>query len=191
MRTYLGLLAALVLTTAVAPGAGESTWAADPVHSSANFTATHLMISRVNGIIPIVKASIIVPDGSNIPNAARASLDPAGIDTRNSMRDDDLKSAHFFDVATYPKMEFASTKITASDATHFAATGDLTMHGQTRPVTLACEYLGRGAGMRPGELRIAYSCKTTVDRTQWGMNLYYPVVSNSIDLEIDVEAIKQ
>ncbi len=167
------------------------TWNADPVHSSANFTATHLMISHVNGIIPILSASVVVPDGSNIPSAARASLDPSGIDTRNSTRDSDLRSPHFFDVATYPKMEFVSTKIAGSDATHFTATGDLTMHGQTHPVTMTCEYLGRGPGMRPSELRIAYTCKTTVDRTQWGMNLFYPVVSNSIDLEIDVEAIKQ
>ena len=178
MHFFLGLLLAAL-------------WAADPVHSSANFTATHLMISHVNGIIPILKASVVVPDGTNIPTAAQASLDPSSIDTRNSHRDDDLKSAHFFDVATYPKMEFASTKIAGTDATHFTATGDLTMHGQTHPVALTCEYLGRGNGMRPGELRIAYSCKTTVDRTQWGMNLYYPVVSNSIDLEVDVEAIKQ
>jgi polyisoprenoid-binding protein YceI len=179
MHLFLVLLATLV------------TWAADPVHSSANFTATHLMISHVNGIIPIVNATIVVPDGSNIPSAARATLDPSGVDTRNSHRDDDLRSAHFFDVATYPKMEFVGTKIVPSDATHFTATGDFTMHGQTRPLTLDCEYLGRGNGMRPGEQRIAYTCKTTVDRTQWGMNLFYPVVSNSIDLEIDVEAIKQ
>lgn len=191
MRLLLGLLGALLLTSTTAYGAGESTWNADPVHSSANFTATHLMISHVNGIIPILSASVVVPDGSNIPSAARAALDPSGIDTRNSTRDSDLRSPHFFDVATYPKMEFVSTKIAGSDATHFTTTGDLTMHGQTHPVTMTCEYLGRGPGMRPSELRIAYTCKTTVERTQWGMNLFYPVVSNTIDLEIDVEAIKQ
>jgi len=190
MRLLLILLAAFA-TTSVAYGAGESTWNADPVHSSANFTATHLLISRVNGVIPILKASIVVPDGSNIPSSASASLDPSGIDTRNSTRDSDLRSPHFLDVATYPKLEFASTKIDAIDATHFTATGDLGLHGQTHPVTLTCAYLGRGPGMRPGELRIAYTCKTTIDRTQWGMNLFYPVVSNDIDLELDVEAIKQ
>ncbi|MGD0967562.1 MAG: YceI family protein [Candidatus Aquilonibacter sp.] len=190
MRLFLGLLAAFVLTSNVAYAA-ESTWNADPVHSSANFTATHLGISHVNGIIPIVSASVVVPDGGNIPTSARAALDPSGVDTRNSHRDDDLRSAHFFDVATYPKMGFVSTKFAATDATHFTATGDLNLHGQTHPVTLTCEYLGRGNGMRPGELRIAYTCKTTIDRTQWGMNLFYPVVSNNIDLEIDLEAIKQ
>ena len=191
MRVLFGLLAALMLTNTIAYGAGDSTWNADPVHSSANFTAVHLMISHVNGAIPIVKASIVVPDGSNIPSSARASLDPSGIDTRNSTRDSDLRSPHFLDVATYPKLEFVSTKIDATDPTHFAATGNLNLHGQTHPVTLTCQYLGRGNGIRPGELRIAYTCKTTIDRTQWGMNLFYPVVSNTIDLELDVEAIRQ
>ncbi|HTC30811.1 MAG TPA: YceI family protein [Candidatus Acidoferrum sp.] len=191
MRSFLGFLAVLVLTTLTAHAAGESTWNADPVHSSANFTATHLGISHVNGIIPILSASVVVPDGTNIPTSARASLDPSGVDTRNSHRDDDLRSAHFFDVATYPKMGFVSTKFVATDATHFTATGDFSLHGQTHPVTLTCEYLGRGPGMRPTEQRIAYTCKTTIDRTQWGMNLFFPVVSNNIDLEIDIEAIKQ
>jgi polyisoprenoid-binding protein YceI len=165
-------------------------WMADPVHSSATFTATHLGISHVTGIIPIKSASISVPDGSNIPTAVHATLDPSGIDTRVSQRDDDLKSAHFFDVANNPKMEFASTAITATDATHFTVTGNLTMHGETKPATLACTYLGRGPGMRPGSLRIGYECKTTLDRTVWGMNQYFPVVSNDIDLDIDVEAGK-
>jgi polyisoprenoid-binding protein YceI len=181
----------LWLTGTVAHAAGETTWNADPVHSSANFTAIHLGFSHVNGVIPILSASVVVPDGSNIPSVARAALDPSGIDTRVARRDADLVSAHFFDVATYPKMSFASTKIAARDATHFSAIGDLTMHGQTHPVTLACEYLGRGPGLSAGELRIAYTCKTTVDRTQWGMNLFYPVVSNAIDLEIDIEGVKQ
>jgi polyisoprenoid-binding protein YceI len=191
MRPLFGFLAALMLTTLSAYAAGESTWNADPVHSSANFTATHLGISHVNGIIPILSASVVVPDGSNIPTSARAALDPSGVDTRNSHRDDDLRSAHFFNVATYPKMGFVGTKFVATDATHFTATGDFNLHGQTHPLTLTCEYLGRGPGMRPPEQRIAYTCKTTIDRTQWGMNLFFPVVSNNIDLEIDVEAIKQ
>jgi polyisoprenoid-binding protein YceI len=166
------------------------TWSADPVHSSANFTVTHLGISHVNGIIPIKSSSIDVPDGSNIPVSAEAVFDPSGVDTRNSDRDSDLRSPHFFDVATYPMMRFKSTKITTTDATHFTMTGDLTLHGQTHPVTLAAQYLGR-ATTPNGQQRIAYEAKTTIDRTQWGMNYGNPFAANSVDIELDIEAVKQ
>ncbi len=164
-------------------------WAADPVHSSANFTVTHLGISHVNGIIPIKSSAIDVPDGTNIPASAEATFDPNGVDTRNDKRDSDLKSPHFFEVATYPMMSFKSTKITATDATHFTMTGDLTLHGQTHPITLDAQYLGR-ATMPNGQQRIAYEAKTTIDRTQWGMTYGNPIVANSVDIELDIEAIK-
>jgi polyisoprenoid-binding protein YceI len=94
------------------------TWSADPVHSSANFTVTHLGISHVNGIIPIKNSNIDVPEGSNIPTSADATFDPSGIDTRNSDRDSDLRSPHFFEVTTYPVMSFKSTKISATPRHH-------------------------------------------------------------------------
>ncbi len=161
-------------------------WSADPVHSSANFTVTHLGISHVNGIIPIKSSSFEVPDGSNIPTSAEAVFDPSGVDTRNTDRDADLRSPHFFEVATYPVMGFKSTKITATDATHFRMTGDLTLHGQTHPITLDAQYLGRAT--MNGKQRIAYEAKTTIDRTQWGMTYGNPFVANSVDIELDIEA---
>ncbi len=163
------------------------TFVADPVHSSANFTAVHFGISHVTGIIPIKSSSVEVNEGSNIPTSAKATLDPVGVDTRNDRRDSDLKSPHFFDVATYPAMSFTSTRIAATDATHFAMIGDLTMHGQTHPVTLQCEYLGRMVDRRKST-HIAFTAKTTIDRTLWGMTYGNPVASNSIDLELDIEA---
>jgi polyisoprenoid-binding protein YceI len=184
------LIAALLFFASTAPGwgAGSTTWKVDPVHSSANFTATHLMISHVKGIIPIKSASIVVPDGSNIPTSATAELDPSGINTQNGDRDSDLRSAHFFDVANNPKMTFVSTSVTAVDTTHFTMVGNLTMHGQTHPVTLTGQYLARGPGFHQGETRIAYTASGTVDRTQWGMTYGVPMVSANMDLEIDVEA---
>jgi polyisoprenoid-binding protein YceI len=166
------------------------TWSADPVHSSANFTVTHLGISHVNGIIPIKSATIDVPDGSNIPSSADAIFDPSGVDTRNSDRDSDLRSPHFFEAATYPVMSFKSTKITAVDATHFTMTGDLTMHGQTHPVTLDAQYLGR-ATTPNGQQRIAYEAKVAIDRTLWGMTYGNPFAANSVDIDLDIEAVKR
>ncbi|MBV8636515.1 MAG: YceI family protein [Candidatus Eremiobacteraeota bacterium] len=189
MKRALFVLAISAFVASPLFAAVESTYRADPVHSSATFTATHLGISHVSGIIPIKSATVSVPDGSNVPTSAEATFDPSGIDTRNSDRDSDLRSPHFFEVATYPKMEFASTKIAGSDATHFTMTGDLTMHGQSHPVTLDGQYLGRMTDQK-GRTHIAYSAKTTIDRTQWGMTYGNPFAGNSIDIDIEVEAIK-
>jgi polyisoprenoid-binding protein YceI len=170
--------------------AADSTWKADPVHSSASFTAVHLGIARVTGTIPIKSATLVIPDGSNVPTSVQATLDPSGIDTHYSNRDDDLRSDHFFDVKVYQTMTFASTSITATDDKHITIIGNLTMHGATKPVTLTAAFVARGPGMR-GEPHVAYTASTTLDRTQWGMTYGYPVASNSIDLVIDVDASKQ
>ncbi|MDQ2864777.1 MAG: YceI family protein [Candidatus Eremiobacteraeota bacterium] len=189
-RAYALTIVLAAVAGATAFAAAGSTWSADPVHSSATFTATHLGISHVTGTIPLKSAEIVVPDGSNIPSSVRAALDPSGIDTHNGMRDGDLRSPHFFETSTYAEMTFASTKITPADPTHFTIAGNLTMHGQTHPMTLDAQYLGRGPGMGKNEMRIAYSAKGTIDRSQWGMTYGNPVVSNTVDIEIDVEAVK-
>ena len=189
MKTLL-LFPALLLASTVAVNAAEVTWAADPVHSSATFSITHLGISHVTGTIAIGSATIVIPEGSNIPTTATATFDPSTVDTHNDTRDGDLKSPHFFDVATYPAMSFTSTKITAIDATHFTMVGDLTMHGQTHPVTLAGEYIGRMTDPRNRQ-HIGYTAKGTIDRTQWGMNYGQIVVGNNADIVIDVEAVSK
>jgi polyisoprenoid-binding protein YceI len=187
--SFLAIASAATLFPAAA-GAANASWAADPVHSSASFTATHLMISHVNGIIPIKSASLEIPDGSNIPSAVKAVLDPSGVDTRNGMRDNDLRSEHFLEVATYPTMTFESTKITKTDDKHFTIDGNLTMHGQTHPVSLKAEFLAKGPGMR-GEPHIAYTAAGSIDRTEWGMTYGTFIASKEIDLTIDIEAVKQ
>lgn len=179
--------AALPITAIAAPPA---TWNADLNHSSALFTATHLAIAHVTGTIPLKSVVLKIPDGSTVPVSATAVLDPSGLDTHNDRRDNDLRSAHFFDVATYPQMTFQSTKITPVDATHFTIVGNLTMHGVTRMVTLAAQYTGRMTDQRKHE-HIAYTAATTIDRTQWGMTYGTFIASSSIDLNLEVEAIKE
>jgi polyisoprenoid-binding protein YceI len=190
MKKAVALVAVLTLAVVTRASAAPSTsvWTVDPVHSSATFTATHLGISHVSGTIPIVSATLSVPANGTIPTEAQAQLNLSGIDTHNDMRDSDLRSAHFFDVADFPKMAFASTSITAVDATHFTIAGNLTMHGVTHPVTLNAQFIGKGPGMRPGEQRIGYVADGTISRSQWGMTGFVPVVSDAIDIHLEIEA---
>lgn len=189
MKFFLGVLLFTILT-ASAVAAQPSTWNADLNHSSALFTATHLAISHVTGTIAIKSATLKIPEGSNIPVSASAVLDPNTIDTHNDSRDRDLRSGHFFDVSSFPQMTFASTKITPADATHFTIVGNLTMHGVTRPVTLNAQYTGRMTDQRKHD-HIAYTASTTIDRTQWGMSYGTFVASSNIDLNLEIEAIKE
>jgi len=172
----------LILVAAVA-----QTWPVDPVHSTAQFTARHFGIVPVVGTIPITDASVQLNPPSQIPVAVTAQLDASKVDTHNDMRDGDLKSPHFFDVATYPAIKFVSTKIEGSDPKHFTITGDLTMHGQTHPVTLSAAVVGAGNSPR-GRMLIAYSATATIDRTQWGMSYGPAIVGNNVDLSINAEA---
>jgi polyisoprenoid-binding protein YceI len=188
MRVAIALTFALSTLAVVspAPAAQPETWSVDPVHSTAQFTARHFGIVPVIGTIPIRSASVKLNPGEQLPISVTAQFDPAKVDTHNDMRDGDLRSPHYFDVATYPNMQFVSTKI-EGDAKHFTVTGDLTMHGQTHPVTLTAQVAGAGKSPR-GRSIVAYAATATIDRTQWGMSYGPMIVGNSIDISVNVEA---
>lgn len=188
MRVAIVLAFAMVALAAGGPAlaAQPETWSVDPVHSTAQFTARHFGIVPVIGTIPIRSASVKLNPGEQLPVSVTAEFDPAKVDTHNDMRDGDLRSAHYFDVATYPDIRFASTKIDG-DAKHFTVTGDLTMHGQTHPVTLTAQVVGAGKSPR-GRSIVAYAATATIDRTQWGMSYGPMIVGNSIDISVNLEA---
>ena len=181
------LLAATISISSPAWSAQPEVWSVDPVHSTAQFTAKHFGIVPVIGTIPIVSASVKLNPGSQIPVAVSAELDPSKVDTHNDTRDGDLRSAHYFDVATTPQMRFASTKIEGIDPKQFTITGDLTMHGQTHSIVLKAQVVGAGKTPR-GRSIIAYAATTTIDRTEWGMTYGPLIVGNSIDISLNVEA---
>lgn len=185
-RSALFVLIFSVAATAIALAAVE-TWRVDPNHTTAQFTARHFGIVPVVGTIPVKNAVVKLESGTQIPIEVSAELDPAGEDTHNGMRDNDIRSAHYLDVATYPNMTFQSTKITGSDPKHFTIAGNLTMHGQTHPVTLNAGVVGAGKSPR-GRSIIAYAATGTIDRTQWGMSFGPVIVGNSVDLSLNVEA---
>ena len=188
MKTPLLMLSLLmVLGARPVLGAQPETWTVDPVHSTAQFTARHFGIVPVIGTIPIEKASVQLDAGSQIPIAVSAELDASKLDTHNDMRDGDLRSAHYFNVASTPDIRFVSTKIEGTDPTHFTIAGTLTMHGETHPVVLNAQVIASGKSPR-GRSIIAYGASVTIDRTQWGMTYGPLVVGNSVDISLNIEA---
>lgn len=172
------------------------TYIVDPVHSTANFAVVHLGLSRVRGMIPITSASADVPLGADVPTAVSADLQIAGIKTNNDDRDSDLRSHDWFDVTTYPKMSFTSTKISkGSDPSSFTVEGLLTMHGVTKPISFAGHLDGKTRDGK-GNQRIGYTLTGKLDRRDWNVNFEGSipggnlVVGNDIDIVVEIEAVK-
>ncbi|MGC1380256.1 MAG: YceI family protein [Candidatus Baltobacteraceae bacterium] len=163
----IGIILALLVTPLCANAATPIVWQADLAHCRAEFTVSHMVVSKVWGHIPIRQLTIINTGRTPVPAQIDALLDVGHEDTDNHIRDADLRSETYFDVAKYPTMTFHSTSITAKDATNFVVSGDLTIKDVTKPVSFPAEVVGiipEGKGWRVG-----YTGQLTIDRRDWGI----------------------
>ena len=163
----------------------------DPNHTTTNFSAKHLLISTVQGNIPVKSASIELGE-NDVPTAVEAVMDMTKIDTRNQKRDDDLRSDRFLDVAQYPEMTFKSTKVAPGSNGQFTMDGLLTIRGVAKPVVLSGVVNG-AIKDKQGRTHVGYAASTTIDRTQFGVGADVPaaIVSDQISITIEAEAIIQ
>ncbi len=170
MKLTIAASAAFALAGFAGPaGAGTTlTWSSDLVHSRAEFTVSHLVVSKVWGHIPITALSIVTPSGSVIPTKIDATLNVAREDTDNHERDADLRSATYFDVERYPTMQFRSTKIVAKGPADFDVTGELTIKNVTKPVEFAAHVEGRVPD-EGGGTRVGYTAQVHIDRRDYGI----------------------
>jgi len=170
---------------ASAPAAVE-TYKIDPVHSSVGFTIRHFF-TNVPGAFTKFYGTIVV-DRDHLENSTvEARIEVASVDTRNSMRDDDLRSDKFFSTAKLPAITFKSKswKKTGEDA--FDVTGDLTIRDVTKEVVLKTKSLGFGPGMR-GAMLSGWEASTTINRNDFGITAYPKVLGDDVAVTITVEA---
>src|SRR5271154_1601932 len=126
--TVAGLAAALSVS---AMAADNNTWQIDPNHSTAQFVVRHLGISNVQGDFTKVSGTVVVDDTDISKSSVNATIDMASVDTRVTMRDNDLKSDKFFDVTKFPTMTFQSTKVWKTGDGTAKMAGNLSLHGVT------------------------------------------------------------
>lgn len=131
----IAIILTLIATPLCADAATPIVWQADLAHSRAEFTVSHMVVSKVWGHIPVRQLTIINNSRTPVPQRIDALLDVSHEDTDNHDRDADLRSPTYFDVAKYPTMTFRSTSISAKDNTDFVVSGDLTIKDVTKPVT--------------------------------------------------------
>jgi polyisoprenoid-binding protein YceI len=124
------------------------------------------------------------------------TIQAASVDTGVKMRDDDLRSTHFFDVAKFPTITFKSKSVKMAGNNTADVTGDLTMHGVTKEVVLNVELLGKGAGPKPGSVVSGWHATTALKRTDYGLTWNKVIegtqmVGDDIKIDLNVEADKQ
>jgi polyisoprenoid-binding protein YceI len=183
------------MTTATTTIIPAGTWSADPAHSTVGFSVKHLGIATVRGSFGEFEGSLEL--GEDLADARiSATVKTASIDTAEPTRDAHLRSADFFDAELYPELRFESTSVQAIDDETFAIEGDLTMHGETHPVTLRAELLG--AEVDPyGNERVGLEISGQLSRGDWGMKFNQALgsgnlmVSDTVKLTIDVSAVRQ
>ena len=166
------------------------TWVIDPTHSEVGFVARHLMVTKVRGSFTDVAGTVTVKDDV-LDSVADVTIQTASVATGTADRDGHLKSADFFDVENHPEIRFVSTAFTGD-----TLTGDLTIKGVTKPVTLDVEF--NGVATDPwGNTKAAFEADGEIDRTQWGLNWNAALetggvlVSEKIKLKLDVQLALQ
>jgi len=171
------------------------TWEIDPSHSSVNFSARHLMVSKVRGRFTSFHGSITVPDEA-LNASVNVGIDTASIDTRDDNRDTHLKSPDFLEVEKYPAITFVSTGVTGFRGETFTLSGNLTIREVTRPVELTVEF--NGIQQDPwGGTRAGFDAKTEFSRKDFGLEWNVALegggvlVGDKVTVELEVEAVKQ
>ena len=198
MKSWISKTAiAIALVAALPVLAHADSWQIDPIHTSVEFTVRHMMISNVKGQFTKTSGTITV-NGSDATSAQiDATIDATSIDTRVERRDDDLKGPNFLDVAKFPTITFKSTKVEAAGPGKWKVTGDLTLHGVTKPVVLDVEASGTPIHDPMGNTRAGASATTKINRKDFGLAYNKALeaggvmVGDEVAISIDVEAIKK
>lgn len=189
------VLAAFVLGLA-APGARAATWDIDPSHSQVGFVVKHLVVAKVRGSFSTFSGTVTLDDKDITKSKVEVTIDPATVDTGNEKRDAHLKGGDFFDVATHKAWKFVSTKVEKGEGQTLKVTGDLTLHGVTKPVVLMVE--GPSPEMKDpnGKPHVALSATTTIKRQEFGLTWNRAieggsVVGDDVKIELEVELFKK
>jgi polyisoprenoid-binding protein YceI len=186
------LFSGIVALAAPLAFAQTSTWTIDKAHSEVDFTVRHMSVSNVHGRFGIAEGKILFNDNDATKSSVTVTIDTTTVDTGVSGRDNDLKSDHFFDVATYPTATFASTSV-VKNGDHLTVNGNLTLHGVTKPVSLDVEGPSAPVPGMDHKPHSGYSATTTLKRTDFGIAPKYPaaMIGDEIKLEIELEVVKQ
>jgi len=165
----------------------------DPSHTRIGFSARHAMVTKVRGQFDEFEGSAHVDTVTPANSSVTVTIQAASVTTGNEQRDGHLKTPDFFDIANHPQITFVSTNV-ERDGAEWDITGDLTINGVTKSVTIPFEETG-SAKDPFGNTRVGFEGEVTIDRTEWNLSFNAALetggvlVSDKIKLEFDVSAI--
>lgn len=174
--------------------APSGTYVVDPTHTRIGFVARHAMVTKVRGSFNQFEGAGTFDAEDPARSTMELTIQAKSIDTRNADRDNHLRSNDFFAMDEYPEIVFRSTGVEQTGDTTFAVTGDLTIKGVTKPVTIEFEYTGTSIDPY-GKRRLGLEGMTTINRKDWGVTWNVALeaggllVSENIDLEFEVAAV--
>ncbi len=187
-RTFVVLNALLLLVTSAF--AEVQTWQIDPNHTAAQFSVRHMGISTVRGAFTKVSGTVQFDPTNPTGASIDATIDANSIDTRVKMRDDDLRSPNYFDVAKFPTITFKSKSVKPAGDGKLTVDGDLTIHGVTKEVQLNVEGPSAPVNDPRGNTHMGASATTKVKRTDFGVGSSNPMVGEDISITIDIEMVR-
>ncbi|GMT97270.1 YceI family protein [Corallococcus caeni] len=194
----MSLKSAITLLAVAAPSfAFASTWEIDSSHSSAQFGVKHMMVSTVRGTFSNVKGTVNLDDKDITKSTIETTIDAKTINTNEPKRDEHLRSADFFDVEKFPTITFKSTKIAKAGKDKLNVTGDLTMHGVTKPVVLAVEGPTAETKDAWGNVRRGATATTKIKRSDFGLTWNKALeaggvaVGDEVTITLDLETTKK
>lgn len=173
-----------------------SVWAIDASHSVVEFAVRHMVVSTTKGRFGAVSGTIVLDQADPRRSSVTAEIDAASIETHEPKRDEHLRSADFFDVASYPTITFRGTQVEPRGADRLRVVGELTIRGVTREVELDVELHGQATDPWGGT-RAGFSARTAIDRKEFGLTWNQALetggllVSDQVKINLEIEAIKQ
>ena len=173
----------------------DNTWNVDTAHTGINFSVRHMVVSKVRGHFAKYSGVLQLDENDVTRSSVQVKIDAASIDTGVADRDQHLRSADFFDVASFPYLQFRSKSIVRIDDARFYLVGDLTIRDVTREVRIEVEYGGRAKDPWGNE-RAGFAAKVSLDRKDFGLKWNQALeaggvlVGDRVDIDIELEAVR-
>lgn len=180
----------LVLGLVAGPARSADTFTVDPVHSSMLFRVKHQNIGHIYGRFNQYSGSFAFDDKD--PAACKLEMEVKidSIDSANADRDKHLKGPDFFNAREFPTMSFKATRMKSAGEKTYEVTGDLTIHGVTKEVTVKLERLGTGKDPRTGKPRTGWETAFSINRSDYGMKALIPAISDEVRIIVAIEGIQ-
>lgn len=173
-------------------------WTLDPAHTQVDLSVKHMMFTKVRGHFSDVAGTLEIDESNPAHSKVHVEIGTASIDTGVADRDKHLRSSDFLEAETYPTITFESTRVAGAfdeGGDRFEVVGDLTLHGETREVTLDVTYAGQGQDPW-GNQRMGFEATTEIDRREWGLTWNQALetggilVGTKVEITLGVQAVK-